>query len=84
MTTKGSDRGGPRAAGSLLLTLVIFTLGFVAGNLTETRTVALADTDQAFEPVLGRLLAYRIALRGPSRSRSSSERRDRWYGRCAR
>ena len=50
MTTKGSHRGGPRVAGSLLLTLVIFALGFVAGNLTETRTVALADTDQAFEP----------------------------------
>ncbi len=50
MAKKGSHKAGPRAAGSFLLTLVIFALGFIAGTLAETRTVALADTDQAFEP----------------------------------
>ena len=42
--------GALTRGGSFALTLVIFTCGFILGNLVDFRTVALADTDQAFEP----------------------------------
>lgn len=41
----GLQRGGPVA-----LSLFVFVFGFIMGNLVDFRTVALADTDQAFEP----------------------------------
>lgn len=40
----------PGLSGSILLTLVVFALGVVAGTVFDNRTVALTDTDQAFEP----------------------------------
>lgn len=34
---------------SLVLLIAVFTLGVVAGNLTQTPTIALSDTEEAFE-----------------------------------
>ncbi|MCY3779946.1 MAG: S41 family peptidase [Chloroflexi bacterium] len=36
--------------GSILMTLVVFALGFAAGTVSNSPTAALTDTDQAFEP----------------------------------
>ena len=40
----------PWAGGSIALAISIFALGFAAGNLSSFRTIALTDTDEAFEP----------------------------------
>ena len=40
----------PRVYGSICLTILAFCVGFAAGNLSDMRTVALTDTDEAFEP----------------------------------
>lgn len=37
-------------SGPVLLTLVVFALGFVTGTVAENRIIALSDTDEAFEP----------------------------------
>ena len=40
----------PWVSGSICLTVLAFCLGFAAGNLSDMRTIALTDTDEAFEP----------------------------------
>lgn len=40
----------PRVCGSICLTILAFCIGFAAGNLSDMPTIALTDTDAAFEP----------------------------------
>ena len=40
----------PRVSGSVCLTILAFCLGFAMGNLSDMRSIALTDTDEAFEP----------------------------------
>ncbi len=40
----------PRVYGSICLTILAFCVGFAAGNLSDVRTIALTDIDEAFEP----------------------------------
>ena len=44
-----STRRHPHLGGSILFGLFLFTLGFAAGNHSVFHTIALSDTDQAFE-----------------------------------
>ncbi len=50
MTKNHPQKDTPTFPGSILVTLVVFALGFVAGTVVENRIVALTDTNQAFEP----------------------------------
>ena len=40
----------PRISGSICLAILAFCVGFAAGHLSDMRTIALTDTDEAFEP----------------------------------
>jgi len=40
----------PRVCGSICLAILAFCVGFAAGNLSDMQTIALSDTDEAFEP----------------------------------
>ena len=50
MTDSKQYRSALRLPGTVVLTAVIFALGFLAGTITDHRAAALSDTDQAFEP----------------------------------
>ncbi len=50
MSNARPENGARNHSGSILLTLVVFALGFVVGTVAENRIVALSDTDEAFEP----------------------------------
>ena len=44
------NSGARSHSASVLLTLAVFALGFVVGTIAEHRSIALSDTDEAFEP----------------------------------
>ena len=45
-----SQFANPSVCGSICLTILAFCIGFAAGSLPDTQTIALSDTDEAFEP----------------------------------
>ena len=73
----------PQVEHSILLAALVFALGFAAGHVSDFRTIALSDTDKAFEAFWDAFSIIERALYRPDQGRDSCERRHKRHGRFA-